>query len=258
MLKFKSLPILAGMAVISALTLLSSPANAAQIFVQQSGTSAAGVDPNLIANSGAFVVGAAGSHTYQNPLLIIVGAYDGMGTPSISFSGCPVSGCPLATTGTYGLSENTGTLVSNEGVYTELNLNAQSSDQFDNWACGKNGCPGTGGDVGLGLAEPTTFSLYVFAVPTSLTSSITIDESGAARGSYIIAYSCEETGTGACPNGKDGSTPYTNAGLVAPAPAIGHGLPVLLAVGGILFGAKLGKRSSKRRSPGTAVLHAAA
>jgi len=38
----------------------------------------------------------------------------------------------------------------------------------------------------------------------------------------------------------------------APAPGIGHGLPVLLAVGCLLFGAKL------RRSPGIALQHAAA
>jgi hypothetical protein len=42
-----------------------------------------------------------------------------------------------------------------------------------------------------------------------------------------------------------------------PAPLIGHGLPVLLAVGGMLFGAKLFERSKKRRSLGTAVAHGA-
>jgi hypothetical protein len=42
-----------------------------------------------------------------------------------------------------------------------------------------------------------------------------------------------------------------------PAPLIGHGLPVLLAVGGMLFGAKLFERSNKRRSLGTAVAHGA-
>jgi hypothetical protein len=43
-----------------------------------------------------------------------------------------------------------------------------------------------------------------------------------------------------------------------PAPAIGHGLPVVLAVGGVLFGAKLLGRSRKSRSFGTAIPHAAA
>jgi len=37
-----------------------------------------------------------------------------------------------------------------------------------------------------------------------------------------------------------------------PAPAIGHGLPVILALGGLVFGAKLWERSKKRFSVGTA------
>jgi hypothetical protein len=44
---------------------------------------------------------------------------------------------------------------------------------------------------------------------------------------------------------------------VVPAPLIGRGLPVLLAVGGMLFGARLWERS-KKRSLGTGVPHAAA
>jgi len=43
-----------------------------------------------------------------------------------------------------------------------------------------------------------------------------------------------------------------------PAPLIGHGLPVLLAVGGLLFGARRWARSKRRRSLGTAMPHAAA
>jgi hypothetical protein len=42
-----------------------------------------------------------------------------------------------------------------------------------------------------------------------------------------------------------------------PAPLIGRGLPVLLAVGGMLFGAKLLERRGKRRSLGAADPHAA-
>ncbi len=43
-----------------------------------------------------------------------------------------------------------------------------------------------------------------------------------------------------------------------PAPLIDRGLPVLLAVCGILFGAKLWERNKKRSSPETAILHATA
>jgi len=45
--------------------------------------------------------------------------------------------------------------------------------------------------------------------------------------------------------------------FVVPAPLIGHGLSVVLAVGGMLFGAKLLERSKKRRSLGTTIPHAA-
>src|SRR6202011_4930948 len=56
------------------------------------------------------------------------------------------------------------------------------------------------------------------------------------------------------PNGWDFlvDTITITPGMVVPAPVIGHGLPVLLAVGGILFGAKLLGRSRQRRSLGTA------
>jgi hypothetical protein len=48
------------------------------------------------------------------------------------------------------------------------------------------------------------------------------------------------------------------AGHVIPAPPIGQGLPVVLAVGGLLLGFKLWERGQKRRSPETAIPHAAA
>ena len=43
----------------------------------------------------------------------------------------------------------------------------------------------------------------------------------------------------------------------SPAPPIGYGLPVLLAVGAMLFGAKLLERSKKHHLLDTAVPHAA-
>ena len=42
-----------------------------------------------------------------------------------------------------------------------------------------------------------------------------------------------------------------------PAPPIGRGVPVCLAVSGLLFGAKLLERSKRRRSLGAAIPHAA-
>ena len=182
-----------------------------QIFVQQSGTSPAGGDPNVITNLGAFNIGVAGSFTLQNPLLVIVGVYDGVGgTPSISFSGCAQpSACPLATVGTYGLSTNTAQFTS--GVaWDALGLSGGSSENFGNWSTA---------DVSLGLAAPTSFTLYAFAVPASLTgdSPFSIDESGAAIGSFILGYSCEAgtgSSSGCSTNGDIGQTVFTNTGLI--------------------------------------------
>jgi hypothetical protein len=51
----------------------------------------------------------------------------------------------------------------------------------------------------------------------------------------------------------------TGAAFIAvPAPVIGHGLPVVLAFGGVFLGAKLLERSRKRRSFGAAIPHATA
>jgi hypothetical protein len=46
--------------------------------------------------------------------------------------------------------------------------------------------------------------------------------------------------------------------VAVPAPLIGHGLPVALAVGGVLFGGRLLARSRRRRWFGIAIPHAAA
>src|SRR5437763_15807679 len=109
--KPKSISVLSGAAALGALALLSSPASASvidpQIFIQQSGSNPAGGDPNLITNPGAFTVGVAGNFTPQNPVLIIVGVYNGNGVPSICFPGCPNhNACPAATAGTYGSTSN--------------------------------------------------------------------------------------------------------------------------------------------------------
>jgi hypothetical protein len=61
------------------------------------------------------------------------------------------------------------------------------------------------------------------------------------------------------PQGFEAVTAAQDAGsYVAPAPLIGHGLPGILAVAGVLFGAGLLERSRKRRSPGASISQAAA
>jgi hypothetical protein len=69
---------------------------------------------------------------------------------------------------------------------------------------------------------------------------------------------CGPNGNGTCQPGQTGNNSLV-VGELLPAPPIGRGLPVLLAVGGLLFGAKLVERSkARRRSLGTATPNAAA
>jgi hypothetical protein len=77
-------------------------------------------------------------------------------------------------------------------------------------------------------------------------------------GEIVFAYNTIQTSFTL--NNSDGA--LSNArfyeGVPVPAPLIGHGLPVLLAFGGLLFGAKLLEVSKKRPSLGTALPHTAA
>ena len=193
---------------------LAGVAQADQLFVCQPsvtqnctsapGGTAAGGESNLITNTGAFDIGVGGNHTEQNPLLVIVAVYNGSGVPSVSFAGVSA-----AAVGTYGLTKNTATLTSGT-VFAALGLaNAGGSVSFGNFSMA---------DTLNGFAKPTSFKLYAFSLPTTLTggSPITIDESGAANGSFIAAYDCVNgsSTTATCPNGSVGQTVMTNTGLL--------------------------------------------
>jgi PEP-CTERM motif-containing protein len=208
-------------------------ASADQVFVCQSCSSPPGGAPNVITDTSSFNVGLAGSGTDDSPLLIIVAVYNGVGSPSISFGGNPSE--PLATAGTYGLLTNSTTLTTGQDVFAVLGLTAGGSESLGNLS---------GHDTTLGFAAPTSFTLDVFEIPTNLTGTITIDESGASGGSFILAYSCKSgTPTDAkCPNGDVSQTVDTNMGFIkTPEP----GSLALLCTGLLAMAGGLRRRSVK-------------
>lgn len=182
-----------------------------QIFVCNTCTAPPGGDPNLITNTSAIDVGVAGNFTLQNPLLVIVAVYNDSGTPSITFGG----GVTTAAIGTYGLTGNNVSFSSGD-VLSTLGLTGGNSLNWTNMSAA---------DVSNGFAAPSDFTLYVFALNTNLSSGspISIGESGAALGSFIFAYGCQDgTGTntvgnvkgGCATNGDIAQTVFTNSGLI--------------------------------------------
>ena len=203
--------------VIAALGFCMLPAHADQLFVCQScttppGGNVVGGEGNFITDTSGFNVGVAGGAALDNPLIIIVAVYNDDGVPSISFGATPSE--PAAPIGTYGLTKDTASLTSGT-VFEALGLSAGGSVSFGNLS---------DSDVANGFAAPTDFSLYAFEVPTSLggaNNPITIDESGAAQGSFILAYDCKAgTGSseGCAKNGDRSQTVATNMGLIDSAP----------------------------------------
>ena len=214
----------AGLAVFAGAGVAQATVIDPQLFVGPPGTNsppggtAISGESNLLTGNAAgtgFSVGVAGNHTMQSPLLVILGLYPGSAAnTSLGFTGCPAAGCPLATVGTYGISQNTAPLSSGQNAYQQIGLtdpgSGQASESYTNWAAT---------DAANGFPAPASYTLDVFAVPASITGKqgISLSEIGAAAGSFVILYSCETTATpagAACSGGDIGATPFTNAGLI--------------------------------------------
>jgi hypothetical protein len=154
-------------------------------------------------------VGVAGNATGEDPLLVIVGVYDGKGTPVLNF-GSTIE--PLAAVGTYHLGPTDPVDTTTGDEYKDFGLTPQTnSETFAQWdAWDQNH---------LGLAPATDFKLYAFALNgVELNGFITLGEKGAPKGSFIIAYDCKDD-TGDCSlQGNHGNimdTPFTNAGVIS-------------------------------------------
>jgi len=196
--------------VIAALGFSMLPSHADQIFICQSCTAAPGGDPNPISNTGSFDVGLAGPSA-QSPIFIVVGVYGGGVTPTVSFDGTPSE--PLATLGTYGLTSNSLTVsASSTGtkIFQALGLRSGGSESITNLIAD---------DAKFGIAAPSKFTFDVFEIPTGLHGVISIDESGAPKGSFILAYGCQDgSRTAKCDSGDISQTVNTNMGILTGPP----------------------------------------
>lgn len=80
--------LITGQALLLALAATAGVARASvldpQIYLQQSAGNVQAGGPNVVTAPSSFVVSAAGNLSLNNPLLIIVGAYDGNGTPTVT------------------------------------------------------------------------------------------------------------------------------------------------------------------------------
>ncbi|HEV3481307.1 MAG TPA: PEP-CTERM sorting domain-containing protein [Candidatus Acidoferrales bacterium] len=201
--------VLKALLVMAALGVSMLPAHADQIFVCQSCTSAPGGDPNPITNTSSFDVGLVG--TDQSPLFIVVGVYNGGVTPTVSFNGTPSE--PKATLGTYGLTSNSLTVsASSTGtkIFQALGLASGGSESITNLIAD---------DAKFGIAAPSKFTFDVFAIPTGLHGVISIDEAGAPKGSFILAYGCQDgSRTVKCDMGDVSQTVNTNMGILTGPP----------------------------------------
>ena len=282
MLKSKLLPFLA--AALGASALFASSAGADVMPDFQIGVCSTpctlGIDPNPI-NTNNFSISVQGGKTVDNPLLILIAEPNpGATAPTLSApSGVTADaannyfGLPVATTGNLTgaleLSNFNGSTPSGTGIlppttgiaYDAMNLvGTPNSQSFTNYTT--NPFPGGATNPNAGVGS---FSLYAIAITETGGFSGVLsgfDLSNVEQFSYVFAYGCQTLPspiTNNCATGGDniGASPFTNTGIT-PAPPIGHGLPVLLAVGGLLFGLKLWERNQNRRSLGTALPDAAA
>jgi hypothetical protein len=113
------------------------------------------------------------------------------------------------------------------------------------------------------ITNPDIFNIP-FAFSTNGNNPIFLDMSGNNKLALVFSNTLSTNPDNLTDVFIDSTVAYSSTSVtgsaspqVVPAPLIGHGLLVLLAVGGILFGARLWERS-KKRSVGNAIPHPAA
>jgi len=183
------------------------------LFVCQSCTTGPSA-PTIINNTAAFNVGDAGSHASASPLLIIVDTYNGAAAPTVSFGTTDFSPGGTAIYGWNGSSSAVTFNSSSPGsAYAALGITPEgggSSETFSNWNSSPEGL------TGHGIPAATSFSLFVYeltGVTLPAMGVVTLDLENGTNGSFVIRYACEVMGS-TCPDGNEGSTPFTTSGIV--------------------------------------------
>ncbi len=182
-----------------------------------------------------FLQGGGGT-ILQNPMLLILGVPDSSGSdaagPTISPT-LPGGGtAALATSDVYGGNWNSSgvaddfTSSSTQGVYEFLGLNDNGSkaNQFVNWQ---------GADSAVNGMSVSEFDIFVYLLnpnPELAGANNGFDvnfSSALSPGTFVVAFGCNtaETGNNPCSGkGKNAPkaffTPFTNAGLTQPPPAV--------------------------------------
>jgi hypothetical protein len=282
MSKFKSLPILPAVALVVVLAASNLPAHAGVLNIGNGATgnnplgANAPQDPVLVGTGSDISISVNGSGAVTNQVLLTIlipndttdlfGGTNPLGTitaypdfPTLT----PSSSGSSAFTGT-GFGLGTGTLTyQGNGFWGEFTGNTGASklsgflsNEFNS---SLNGSNFSAFDASLGvpaLSDVTEWGVYSIAITTGPLTGNGMNglvdvmiPGGLPQGSVLAAL-----------DDNMDSTVWTNSGGVnlVPAPPIGHGLPALLAVGGMLFGFRFWERSQKRCSLGTAIPHAAA
>jgi len=268
MFKFKSLAILAGVA---AALLSSSLAHAdlvllgptpAQSLIDLSGQGFGAAPRMLTLQTDTFESGGASPNPSSTPPL---------DPTNPILTGNAVSGANKTTTPTLStLGWNSGYEV---GIGFNSDQTGKSGITLDTLVLTIYGTDGTTVEGTFSLASAIDFSESDLALQQGNGKGVfgfVLDSTEQATFNNILAMSgssgffaglssslgCAADAPASCMPSNDG--PDSFGGFVAPAPAIGHGLPGVLAIGGLLLGFKLWERGRKRRSLGTALAHAAA
>ena len=253
-----SLLLLAGAAALCALAFSYSPASAANIITFDNNATACGGAVLCSTNSVPLTTGTqgyveTGSTPFNLSTITQWFQIDTNGTSHLANQ--PAE--PLGGAGSF--------LVKNDTGSTLTTFSLTLTDTFTSTTPSVTFCSGSSGPLcdnfqaGKGAAAPGG-AFEALSGPNFFSCT---------NGSAMLGFPCASTAGQAAANFEPNMVTYTWGGLsiangtnfditfasfnnsvnAVPAPLIGHGLPALLALGGILFGARLRERS-KKRSPG--------